>query len=69
MVHDSVDNIERNVSSVAVDTAAANRELTTASEYQRKAGKRALCLMLVLVVVICVVLIAVRIALLFILPW
>lgn len=57
------------MTSVAVNTAGANEELTTASDYQRKAGKRALCLMLVLVIVICIVLIAVRIALLFILPW
>jgi len=54
-----LDNIESNVSSVAVNTAAANSELTTASEYQRKAGRRALCLGLVLVIVICIVLIAV----------
>ncbi|KAG8998608.1 hypothetical protein FRB95_013171 [Tulasnella sp. JGI-2019a] len=54
-----LDNIESNVISVAVNTAGANEELTTAADYQRKAGRRALCLMLVLVIVICVVLIAV----------
>ena len=57
------DNIESNISSIAVDTAGAAEELTTAHEYQRRAGRRALCLMLVLVVVICVVLLAVRILL------
>ena len=55
------DNIESNISSIAVDTAGAAEELTTAHEYQRKAGRRALCLMMVLVIVIAVVLLAVRI--------
>ncbi|OSD02400.1 t-SNARE [Trametes coccinea BRFM310] len=54
-----VDNIESNISSIAVDTAGAAEELTTAHEYQRRAGRRALCLMLVLVVVVCVVLLAI----------
>ncbi|KAI0823155.1 t-SNARE [Trametes gibbosa] len=54
-----LDNIESNISSIAVDTAGAAEELTTAHEYQRRAARRALCLMLVLVVVICVVLLAV----------
>lgn len=55
------DNIESNISSIAVDTAGAAEELTTAHDYQRRAGRRALCLMLVLVVVVGVVLLAVRI--------
>lgn len=55
------DNIESNISSVAVDTAGAAEELHTASDYQRKAGRRAACLMIVMVIVICVVLLAVRI--------
>ena len=59
----SVDNIESNISSIAVDTAGAAEELTTAHEYQRKAGRRAICLMLVLIVVVAVVLLAVRILL------
>ncbi|KZT28803.1 t-SNARE [Neolentinus lepideus HHB14362 ss-1] len=54
-----IDNIESNISSIAVDTSGAAEELTTAHEYQRRAGRRALCLMLVLVVVVAVVLIAV----------
>ena len=58
--YSSADNIESNIDSIAVDTAGAAEELTAAHEYQRKAGRRALCLMLVLVVVICIVLLAVR---------
>ena len=58
------DNIESNIDSIAVDTSGAAEELTTAHEYQRKAGRRALCLMLILVVVIAVVLLVVRIFLL-----
>ncbi|KAI0088511.1 t-SNARE [Irpex rosettiformis] len=54
-----LDNIESNISSIAVDTAGAADELHTAHDYQRKAGRRALCLMLVLVIVIAVVLLAV----------
>lgn len=42
-----------------MDTAGAAEELTTASEYQRKAGRRAACLGLVIIIVIVVVLIAV----------
>ena len=54
------DNIESNVYSIAVDTQGAAEELSTASEYQRKAGRRAACLMIILVVVVAVVLVAVR---------
>ena len=54
-----IDNIESNVYSIAVDTAGAAEELSTASEYQRKAGRRAACLGLVIIIVIAVVLIAV----------
>ena len=46
--------------SIAVDTQGAAEELSTASEYQRKAGRRAACLMIVVVVVVAVVLLAVR---------
>jgi hypothetical protein len=55
-----IDNIESNVYSIAVDTAGAAEELSTASEYQRKAGRRAACLGLVIIIVIAVVLTAVR---------
>lgn len=54
-----IDNIELNISSVEVDTGAASQQLTTAAIYQRKAGKRAACLMLVLAVVVAVVLLAI----------
>src|SRR5258708_2140390 len=54
-----IDNIESNVYSIAVDTAGAAEELSTASEYQRKAGRRAACLGLVVIIVTAVVLIAV----------
>ncbi len=53
------DNIESNVYSIAVDTGGAAEELSTASEYQRKAGRRAACLGLILIVVVAVVLLAV----------
>ncbi|KAF9453117.1 t-SNARE [Macrolepiota fuliginosa MF-IS2] len=54
-----IDNIELNISSVAVDTGAAAEELTTAADYQRRAGRRAACLMLILVVVVAIVLLAI----------
>jgi len=54
-----LDNIESNISSITVDTSGAAEELTTAHAYQRKAGRRALCLMLVLTVVVAVVLLAI----------
>jgi len=57
--YSDIDNIESNVYSIAVDTAGAAEELSTASEYQRKAGRRAACLGLVIIIVIVVVLIAV----------
>ncbi|PPQ88403.1 hypothetical protein CVT25_011282 [Psilocybe cyanescens] len=53
-----IDNIELNISSVAVDTGSAAQELTTAAEYQRRAGRRAACLMLVLAIVAGIVLLA-----------
>ncbi len=59
LISSLADNIELNISSVAVDTASASQELTTAAEYQRRAGKRAACLMLILAIVAGVVLLAV----------
>ncbi|OJA14135.1 hypothetical protein AZE42_06717 [Rhizopogon vesiculosus] len=56
-----IDNIESNVFSIAADTQGAAEELSTASEYQRKAGRRAACLMVIIVVVVAVVLLAVRV--------
>jgi len=54
-----LDNIESNISSIAVDTSGAAEELNTAHAYQRRAGRRALCLMLVLIVVVAIVLLAI----------
>ncbi|KAF8319689.1 t-SNARE [Clavulina sp. PMI_390] len=54
-----LENIENNVTNVARDIRGANEELGQASEYQRKAGRRALCLMIVLVIVVAVVLLAI----------
>ncbi|KAJ7109076.1 t-SNARE [Mycena crocata] len=54
-----LDNIESNISSVAVDVQSGADELRTASDYQRKAGRRAACLMIVLVIVTAVVLLAI----------
>ncbi|KIL67719.1 hypothetical protein M378DRAFT_185337 [Amanita muscaria Koide BX008] len=54
-----IDNIELNISSVAADTGSAAEELTTAAEYQRKAGRRAACLMLIVVFVVAIVLLAI----------
>jgi syntaxin 7 len=51
--------MSNNVFSVANDTSDAAQELTTAHEYQRKAGRRAACLMLILAVVVGIVLLAV----------
>ncbi|KAK7048027.1 SNARE domain protein [Favolaschia claudopus] len=56
---DMLDNIESNISSVAADVHSGADELRTASDYQRKAGRRAACLMIVLVVVTAVVLLAI----------
>lgn len=54
-----LDNIEQNVTSVSTNTAGAAEELATASEYQRKAGRRAACLMIIMAIVICIVLLAI----------
>lgn len=54
-----LENIESNVTNVARDVRGANEELGQASEYQRKAGRRALCLMLVLIIVVAIVLLAI----------
>ncbi|KAJ7731212.1 t-SNARE [Mycena metata] len=54
-----LDNIESHISSVAADVSSGADELRTASEYQRKAGRRAACLMIVLVVVTAIVLVAI----------
>ncbi|UZJ56866.1 hypothetical protein CBS101457_006186 [Exobasidium rhododendri] len=54
-----IDNIEYNVSSIATNTGAADRELVSANDYQRKAGRRAACLLVIVGFVISVVLLAI----------
>ena len=48
---------------MATTTGDAATELSSAAEYQRKAGRRAACLMLILVFVVAIVLVAVSSAL------
>ncbi|CAK5269842.1 unnamed protein product [Mycena citricolor] len=54
-----LDNIESNIDSVSMDVQNGADELRTASDYQRKAGRRAACLMIILVIVTAVVLLAI----------
>ncbi|MCO5585542.1 hypothetical protein L7F22_039475 [Adiantum nelumboides] len=54
-----IDNIEYNVQTIATNTGAADRELVSASDYQRRAGRRAACLMLIVGFVVAIVLLAV----------
>ncbi|KAG9315678.1 t-SNARE [Chiua virens] len=54
-----LDNIESNIYSIASDTRGAAEELSTAAEHQRKAGRRAACLMLIIVFVVAIVLMAI----------
>lgn len=54
-----LDNIESNVISIANDTQGASEELVQAHNYQRKAGRRMLCLLLIFIVVLAIVLLAV----------
>lgn len=54
-----IDNIEFNINSIADNTAGADRELVVAHEYQRKAGRRCICLLLVVGFVVAIVLLAV----------
>ncbi|CDZ96322.1 t-snare [Phaffia rhodozyma] len=54
-----IDNIESNITSVERHTSAANQELSTAHEYQKKAGRRMLWLMLILLIVSAIVLTAI----------
>ena len=59
------DNIETNLLSVARDTHGASTQLTEAHAYQRKAGRRMFCLLLVFLLVLTVVLLAVSVLPLF----
>lgn len=54
-----IDNIEFNINSIAENTTGADRELVVALEYQRKAGRRCICLLLVVGFVVAVVLLAI----------
>ena len=54
-----IDNIEFNINSIAENTAGADRELVVAHEYQRKAGRRCICLLLVVGFVVAIVLLAI----------
>ncbi|KAG0140154.1 hypothetical protein CROQUDRAFT_53693 [Cronartium quercuum f. sp. fusiforme G11] len=54
-----IDNIESNVHSISNDMRGAVVELHQAHDYQRKAGKRMFCLLLIFIIVLAIVLIAV----------
>ncbi|EPQ30930.1 uncharacterized protein PFL1_01828 [Pseudozyma flocculosa PF-1] len=54
-----IDNIEFNITTIADNTEGADRELVVAHEYQRKAGRRAACLLLIVGFVVAVVLLAI----------
>ncbi|TFK73192.1 t-SNARE [Pluteus cervinus] len=54
-----LDDISGNIERIAVDTGGASEELTSAADYQRKAGRRAACLMFILAIVAGVVLLAI----------
>ena len=54
------DDIGNNIFSVANNVSDAADELTTAHQYQRRAGRRMACLMMILSIVLGVVLLAVR---------
>lgn len=56
---DVINNIEQNISNVAIDTERANDELVRAHEYQRRAGRRGFCLFLAFIAVVAIVLLAV----------
>lgn len=59
---DMIDNIEYNITSIASNTESADRELLSAHAYQRRAGRRMLCLTLIVGFVIAIVILAVRAA-------
>lgn len=53
------DNIESNIVNVAANTSSAAEELTSAHEYQRKAGRRMACLLIILGIVALFILLAI----------
>lgn len=54
-----IDNIEFNINSIADNTAGADRELVVAHEYQRRAGRRCIVLLLVVGFVVAIVVLAI----------
>lgn len=55
-----IDNIEYNIGTIATSAQGADRELFRANNYQRRAGRRGLCLTMIVAVVVSLVLVAVR---------
>ncbi|POW13702.1 hypothetical protein PSHT_07637 [Puccinia striiformis] len=55
----NIDNIESNVHRINEDMSGAVTELHQAHEYQKKSGKKMLCLLIIFVVVLSVILIAI----------
>ena len=55
-----IDNIEYNIGTIATSAHGADRELLRANHYQRRAGRRGLCLTMIVAVVVSLVLVAVR---------
>lgn len=55
----NIDNIESNVHRINDDMSGALTELHQAHEYQKKSGKRMLCLLIIFVIVLSIILIAI----------
>lgn len=55
-----IDNIEYNITNISTNAQGADRELLQAHDYQRRAGRRTACLMIIVAFVVFVVLLAVR---------
>lgn len=55
----TADNIESNIVNVHAHTTSAAEELTSAHEYQRKAGRRMACLLIILAIVALFILLAI----------
>ncbi|MBW0504499.1 hypothetical protein O181_044214 [Austropuccinia psidii MF-1] len=54
-----IDNIESNVQRISTDMRGAVVELNEAHEYQRKAGKKMICLLIIFVIVLSIILLAI----------
>ena len=54
-----IDNIEYNINSLATNTQGADRELLDAHAYQRRSGRRMLCLTIIIAFVVAIVLLAI----------